>query len=148
MTTRIVLATDFSDAAEAAAAQAYAMARALSAEVIIVHVAAEGMLYRETPFGRAEIEKLYESQRAWARAALDARLAAAREAGLTARVVLRAGAPAEEIVRVAEAEQAAMIVIGTHGRSGFERLMLGSVADRVIRSAACPVLTVRERRAA
>lgn len=144
--TRILLATDFSDAAEAAAAQAYTMARALAAELVIVHVAAEGMLYGETPFGRAEIEQLYESQRAWARAALDARMTAAREAGVTARVVLRTGVPADEIVRLADEEQAAMIVIGTQGRSGLERMMLGSVADRVIRAASCPVLTVRERR--
>ena len=147
MATRIVLATDFSDAAEAAAAQAYVVARALAAEVVIVHVAVEGMLYGETPFGREEIEKLYESQRAWARKTLDARLVSAREAGVPARVLLRTGTPAEEIVRVADEEHAAMIVIGTHGRGGLERMMLGSVADRVIRSATCPVLTVRERKA-
>lgn len=143
MPTPIVLATDFSEAAEAAAAQAYAVARAFDAELVIVHVATEGMLYGETPFGRAEIEKLYESQRAWARTALESQLAAAGAAGVRARVVLRTGTPAEEIVRLATEAQAAMIVIGTHGRGGLERMMLGSVADRVIRTSSCPVLTVR-----
>lgn len=54
-----------------------------------------------------------------------------------------AGVPFEEIVRAAAEESADLIVMGTHGRRGLNRLLLGSVADRVIRLAACPVLTVR-----
>jgi len=52
--------------------------------------------------------------------------------------------PFEEIVKVAEEERADMIVMGTHGRSGLNRILLGSVAERVIRLAPCPVLTVRQ----
>ncbi len=66
---------------------------------------------------------------------------------MTARldVVVVVGNVASEIVRVAEELPADMIVIGTHGRSGFDRLMLGSVTERILRRAPCPVLTVPRR---
>ena len=52
------------------------------------------------------------------------------------------GLPAEQVVRLAKSEKTDMIVMGTHGRSGLKRLMIGSVTDKVIRSAPCPVLVV------
>jgi nucleotide-binding universal stress UspA family protein len=139
----VIHPTDFSDTARAAEAQALVMARVLGAELVILHVAVEGLLYGETPFGRAEIERIYGAQREWAQRAVDERVGAARAAGVAARGVVHVGAPAEAIVRTAEAEKAVMIVMGTHGRGGFQRLMLGSVADRVLRTATCPVLVVR-----
>jgi nucleotide-binding universal stress UspA family protein len=139
----VIHPTDFSETAQAAEAQAVVMARALGAELVIVHVAVEGMLYGETPFGRAELERVYATQREWARGAVEALASAVRAAGVPARGIVRTGVPAEVIVRTAEAERAAMIVMGTHGRGGFERLLLGSVADRVLRTATCPVVTVR-----
>jgi nucleotide-binding universal stress UspA family protein len=140
----VLHATDFSEGAQAAEARAVALARALGAELVILHVAVEGMLYGETAFGRAELERVYEAQREWATRTVEERVAAARTAGIAARGLVRTGVPAEVIVRTAETEQAAMIVMGTHGRGGLQRLMLGSIADRVLRTATCPVLTVRE----
>lgn len=55
--------------------------------------------------------------------------------------------PHEEIVKTAAGERADLIVLGTHGRGGVERFFLGSVADRVIRTAPCPVVTVRSAKA-
>ena len=135
--------TDFSETAQAAEAQALGLARALGAELVILHVAAEGMLYGETPFGRAELRRLYEAQREWADRMIEARVAAARAAGVTARGLVCPGAPADVIVRTAEAESAAMIVMGTHGRGTVARFLVGSVAARVVATATCPVLTVR-----
>jgi nucleotide-binding universal stress UspA family protein len=57
---------------------------------------------------------------------------------------MRTGGPAAEIVGLAIDERADLVVIGTHGRGGFGRALLGSVADRVVRIAPCPVLTVRK----
>ena len=57
---------------------------------------------------------------------------------------MKVGVPFEEIVKIAGVERVDMIVMGTHGRSGLDRLLLGSVAERVIRLAPCPVLTVRQ----
>ena len=64
-------------------------------------------------------------------------------AGLTVRPVLRTGVPHEGIVALAADELADAPVIGTHGRGGMSRVLLGSVADRVVPLAPCPALTVR-----
>lgn len=63
--------------------------------------------------------------------------------GVAAEVFMRAGAPAETIVAVADEWQAHLIVLGTHGRRGLERLVVGSTAEAVVRTAHCPVLSVR-----
>jgi nucleotide-binding universal stress UspA family protein len=139
----LVVATDFSDAAGAAEAEARRLARRLGAELLFLHVATEAPLFGEGPFGMADVRAVYEGQRKWAAAELEARAAAARDAGVPARVLLRAGVPFEEIVRAAAEEKAEIVVIGTHGRTGLDRLLLGSVAERVVRTAPCPVLTVR-----
>src|SRR5690606_13617820 len=57
----------------------------------------------------------------------------------------RIGEPAEEILRLADEARADVVVVGTHGRSGIDRLLLGSVAERVVRHAGCPVLVMRAR---
>jgi nucleotide-binding universal stress UspA family protein len=75
-----------------------------------------------------------------------ARLTArARAAGARATAILMEGSEAGTITRAARSRRASMIVIGTHGRSGIERVLLGSVATRVVSLASCPVLTVRGR---
>jgi len=84
------------------------------------------------------------SARKWATASLEDWIAKARVEGLAARAVLRTGVPYQEIVGLARDERADLVVIGTHGRGGMSRALLGSVADRVVRLAPCPVLTVRE----
>jgi universal stress protein A len=61
----------------------------------------------------------------------------------TYRTVVVAGIPYEEILRKAEETGASLIVLGTHGRTGIDHLIFGSTAERVVRSAACPVLTIR-----
>jgi nucleotide-binding universal stress UspA family protein len=63
--------------------------------------------------------------------------------GVTATPFIRVGNPVDEINRIIDEEQVSLVVMGTHGRSGLEKLLVGSVAERVVRSAACPVLTVR-----
>lgn len=63
--------------------------------------------------------------------------------GLKVRTVIGHGDPGPEIVRIAEAEQAGLIVIATTGLTGFRHLLFGSVAEKVVRLAGCPVLTVR-----
>jgi nucleotide-binding universal stress UspA family protein len=139
----IVYATDFSASAEPAEEQAIRLAQVLGDELVFVHVATETPLYGEGALGMADVRAVYDAQRRWATDVLNSRVAAAREAGVRARFSLRVGVPAKEIIAAADEEKARMIVIGTHGRSGLDRLLLGSVAERVIRRASCPVLTVR-----
>jgi len=122
---RIVVPTDFSTCAEEAWALAQRVAQTCGSELVLVHVL-------EAP-PDTEIGKTLEQ---WA--------AKARQRGLKARTVVRTGTPHQEIVALATDERADLVVIGTHGRSGLNRALLGSVADRVVRLAPCPVLTVRE----
>jgi nucleotide-binding universal stress UspA family protein len=104
----------------------------------------EAPLYREGPFSTASVREVYRQAREWATSSLEDWVSKARGEGLAARAALRTGVPYEEIVALARDERADLVVIGTRGRSGLDRVLLGSVADRVVRLAPCPVLTVRE----
>jgi nucleotide-binding universal stress UspA family protein len=139
---RIVCPTDFSEAAAPAERQAVALARPLGAEIVLLHVATESPLWRET-LGTAQVREVFEAQRRWVADALAERVVALAGQGVSARAVVKVGVPWEQIVRVAADEDADMIVMGTQGRTGLDRLLLGSVAERVVRRAPCPVLTVR-----
>jgi len=146
MTRRILHPSDFSAASNAAFKKAIEMAKASRAELLIVHVinpivpvAGEGYVSPKM------YEDLVASTRAWARKQLDRLLAKARKSGVRAKGVLAEGAAHEQIARIAKARRADLVVMGTHGRSGFAKLFLGSVAGRVITAAPCPVLTVKGR---
>jgi nucleotide-binding universal stress UspA family protein len=145
---KILHPTDFSECAQQAQEEAARLARALGGEVVLFHVSVEAPLYAEGLIGVKDVEKVYEAQRKWAEETLEARAAALREKGVASRWLLRVGIPFEEIAEAAREERADLIVMGTHGRGGLARFFLGSVADRVLRTAPCPVLTVRERRSA
>ena len=140
---KILHPTDFSECSEAAREQAIALARSLGAEVILFHVLVEVALYSEGWASTKDVRRVYDAERKWVEETLEARAAEMREAGLATRCRTEVGTPFEEIVLAAEEEGADLIVMGTHGWSGLDRLLLGSVADRVIRTAPCPVVTVR-----
>jgi nucleotide-binding universal stress UspA family protein len=140
---KIVHPTDFSDCAEQARAVAVQLARTLGAELILLHVAVEAPLFREGLMRAHDLERFFDEQREWARRALEERAAETRGQGIPTLARVVTGAPHQEIVETAKREGAAFIVMGTHGRGAFERFFLGSVADRVIRSAPCTVVTRR-----
>jgi nucleotide-binding universal stress UspA family protein len=85
------------------------------------------------------------SMRAHGQKQIDKLVAKAKAAGARVRGLLLEGTPADRIVRAARSYHTDMIVIGTHGRTGLARVFLGSVAERVVGTAPCPVLTVRGR---
>lgn len=140
---RILHPTDFSDCARRAQDEAVSLVRDLGGELILLHVAVEGTLFNEGLFGLVDPQKVYDAQRKWAEGALEELASALRLGGVTVRWIVRSGVPVTEIVDVASMERCDLVVMGTHGRSGVDRMLLGSVADRVIRLAPCPVLTVR-----
>jgi universal stress protein A len=140
---KILCAIDFSDLSRAALAEAAALARRLDAELALVHV------YEPPPPVALDVvvptEGLFET----AAADIESRLAswttdAQTLAGRPVRGVVRVGTPATEIVHCAAEDRADLVVVGTHGRSGLKHLVLGSVAERVLREAACPVLVVHD----
>jgi nucleotide-binding universal stress UspA family protein len=140
---KILIPTDFSDCARRAEEGAVALGLAFGAELILLHVAVEAPLYNEGMSGLVNPRDVYAAQRAWAENTLAARAAELRGMGVSARGVIRSGVAVDEILTVAAEEGCDLIVIGTHGRGGLSRFFLGSVADRVVRLATCPVMTVR-----
>lgn len=141
---RILVPTDFSPQSERAGAMARRLAAAVGAELVLVHVFVESPFFSEGPFTAERVQEVYASGRAWVKEQLEQQAVAARSAGLRAKAFMRTGVAHQEIVAAAREEQADLIVMGTHGRGAVGRLLLGSVADRVIRLAPCPVLAVRE----
>ena len=139
---RILFPTDFSERAAAAWSYARMMSENFSAELVLLHVLQEPMAM------------LPESSLAVAPPAVNlVELTRSAEQGLDQLRVdppgtigerlVRNGPPAEEIVRYAREMEADLIVLGTHGRTGIAHALLGSVAERVVRKAPCPVMTVR-----
>lgn len=142
---KILHPTDFSECATHAEQFAVRLARDLKGELVLFQALVEAPLYGEGILNMREAQRVYDAQRKWAEETLEARAGQIRQAeGVPVRWALQTGVPFEEIVKAAEKEGADMIVMGTHGRSGLNRLLLGSVAERVIRLAPCPVLTVRQ----
>jgi nucleotide-binding universal stress UspA family protein len=142
---RVILhPTDFSPASRPAFARALAEARDAGGELVLVHV-----LSAVTPFVGDEFMSpqtyadVHASMQAYGQKQLDKLVAKAKAAGLRARGLLLEGAPADAIVRTARRTRANVIVMGTHGRTGLARLLMGSVAQHVVGTAPCPVLTVR-----
>jgi nucleotide-binding universal stress UspA family protein len=143
----VLYATDFSRASGAAFRTAVAWARRHRAALDIVHV-----LVPPSPFVVPEgiavptWKDLEARARQAARTHLFGLKAAAARSGLRARTHLPTGLPEEEVGRVARRRRAGLVVIGTHGRTGLARALLGSVAERIVRTSGCPVLAVRGRR--
>jgi nucleotide-binding universal stress UspA family protein len=139
---KIVAPTDFSDCAEAAWALAQRLARTLGSEVVLTHVFVAPPVYGDPPAVSAAWTVVEDTER-WVAQEIERWADRARKQGVAVRTVVRHGSPATEIVDVASVESADVIVMGTHGRGGVARALVGSVADRVIRTAPCPTLTVR-----
>jgi nucleotide-binding universal stress UspA family protein len=141
----ILIATDFSPTSSDAFEEAVRLARELGSELKILHVY-ELPAPLALPYATAS---LYEGLDREARASAEHRLARmiekARERGVAATPLLRQGYPDGEIVDAAERERADLLVLGTHGRRGASRLLVGSIAARVVANAPCPVLTIRPR---
>ncbi len=131
---RIVLATDLTDASSAATDHAIALAAALSAGLLVVSVIDPG---RRANGLRVDQERAIRENRVGevvGRAALR---------GVPVEYLIWTGDPGDSIVEAAGAERADMIVVGSHGRSGLGRALLGSVSDYVVRHAPCPVMIVK-----
>jgi nucleotide-binding universal stress UspA family protein len=139
---RILCPIDFSEPSRRALEHAVAFARWYEAKVVALHVFTSQLL----PVAGAEFGG-YSTALPPAVKAEDVIEEAKRfcqplSAGIASEIVVRQGNPVSEILQQAEQMSADLLVIGTHGRSGFERLFLGSVTEKVLRKAPCPVLTV------
>ena len=143
---RILHAADFSRAARRAFDEAVALARADGAELTRIHVLEPVIPWTEDAYvSRRAYDQALTSTRAAAAKQLDVLVRRARASGVRATGRLVDGNPRDAIPRAAKRPRADLVVVGTHGRTGLSRLLLGSVAARVLATASCPVLTVRGR---
>jgi len=141
---RILHPSDFSSASRGAFKKAVAMAKADRAELLLAHVLAFPTPILSDGYVSPKIyDDLSRSMRADGQRQLDKLIAKAKAAGVRASGLLLEGMASDAINRAARAKRADVIVIGTHGRTGLARLFMGSVAERVVGGAPCPVLTVR-----
>src|SRR5262249_34495537 len=132
--TRILVPTDFSVCSMVALRQAEEMAQRFRATIVLLYV----------DQSLVESSELARTRRTAADDELLSLVTLLRSRGVAARSMVRSGVPADEIMAAAEAERADMIVMGTHGRTGLSHVLVGRVAETVVRHAPCPVLTIRE----
>jgi nucleotide-binding universal stress UspA family protein len=137
----ILVAHDFEETSDAALDRAIELARALSARVTVLHA------FETRSMGAPEVLVLatdYIQQiRAVAKEKLDAVVARVRDARVAIEPQLIEGSAWRVIDRFAKEHQVDLIVVGSHGRRGLPRALLGSVAEKIVRTAPCPVLVVR-----
>lgn len=130
----ILLALDFSEDSDDALAFTRDLARALGAEIVLIYV--------DEVAATVPGSSLAEEHRTWAARQLEKARAQLIDQVSSTRALLREGAPVSEILGAAEEVSAGMIMLGSHGRSAVSSILLGSVADRVLRRARVPALVV------
>jgi nucleotide-binding universal stress UspA family protein len=137
----ILLATDLSPTSAAAETEAIELARDLRADLLVVSVidprslrGGHGQWVRRMDQARSRLEELSMAV-----------VQRARRSGISVRFLIWEGEPAECILEAAVAESAAFIVVGSHGRRGVDRLVAGSVSDRIVRDSPVPVVVARRR---
>jgi universal stress protein A len=140
---KILVPTDFSIPAEKALKYAIPFARQLGATITLVHIV-DGDRYPSFVPMELERKRILQSLSEYAETQmkkLEQRYAS--EAPMARKSIVRTGKPYEEVVKVASQMKADMIIMATHGYTGLKHTLLGSTAERVVRHARCPVLTVR-----
>lgn len=140
---RILFPTDFSEPAEYAWSYALTFAQEFGAEVHLLHVIAPPPRLTEAYAVDYDPEKMVGSLSAEANATLDRQIEAAKSRGLVFRREVRVGVDFREIIDYATKHDVDLIAMATHGRSGLAHVLLGSVAEKVVRKAPCPVLTIK-----
>jgi nucleotide-binding universal stress UspA family protein len=138
----ILVPIDFSDHSEAALESAIQLAKTFGSELCLLHCYAIN-LGGVPPYGVSLPPTYYDEIRDTASQKLDRWLEKATAEGVKARPLLSSTCPSEEIPLMAEDLGSDLIVMGTRGLSGIKHLTLGSVAERTLRAAPCPVLTLR-----
>jgi nucleotide-binding universal stress UspA family protein len=137
----IVCAVDVTDPSPRVIRLAAGLASAHGAQLLLLYVFNPPLPLR-TALPQYAGEMLDSGARSELLADLDRLAQPVRQAGIAVRTLVGEGRPARELVRVAQAHHADLLVMSTHGRTGIGRLVLGSVADETIRTAGCPVLTI------
>lgn len=141
---QILVPTDFSEPSEVAVKYGKALAENFHSALHLLHVVEDCMI--NVPAGEAAgvvTPMVLDELQTKARAQLQALLTAEQHEQFQAQVITILGSPSQEIVKYALGEKIDLIIMGTHGRNPIAHMLMGSVAEKVVRKAPCPVLVVR-----
>ena len=141
--TKILTAIDFSENSECAFDYALTLATQFNAELTIIHVINEPVDLRGFYVPHISFEQLEKEIEESAVKMMETFCRSRLGDFLNYKTDIVTGIPYDEIIAAANRIDASLIVLGTHGRTGLDRILFGSTAERVVRSAGCPVLTVR-----
>jgi universal stress protein A len=142
---RILAPTDFSPHSQRAVRYACALAEKFGAELHLVHVLSEIIPAGPDPLLMPVMPpQFYEENEGRAKETLQQILDPAWGRPASVATAVRWGSPVEAVVDYAREEEIELVVIATHGRTGLSHVLLGSVAERIVREAPCPVLTIRD----
>ena len=141
----ILAPTDFSEYSKQAVASALELAKKFGAKLSILHVVELPPYPVEGYVPPSLTATFLEDLERQASQELAQVVPEAESAGVEVARLVAVGSPYRKIIDMAEAEQVDLIVMATAGRTGFSRLVMGSIAERVVRTASCPVLTIRPR---
>ena len=141
--TKILAPTDFSDVSVETVVLARELAEHFGAELLVVHVIPPIPTLPSDPHYNFEVPAYQEALQENADRQLSKTLSELIPTTLPARSLVSYGDPANEIVRIALEEDVQLIVIATHGLTGWQHIVFGSVAEKVVRTAGCAVMTVR-----
>ena len=141
--TKILTAIDFSENSECAFGYALTLATQFNAELTIIHVINEPVDLRGFYVPHISFEQLEKEIEESAAKMMETFCRSKLGTFSNYKTSIVTGIPYDEITAAAARIDASLIVLGTHGRTGFDRILFGSTAERVVRSASCPVLTVR-----
>jgi universal stress protein A len=139
---KILCPTDFSEPSLKGVEAAAEFAATYSGEVMLIHVIPPAHTLTPPAIPSGKVLEYYEDLSRFAQKSLDDLIDEkfSQDVSVSSRVVQ--GNPSDEIVRIASEEKVSLIVIATHGATGWRRFMFGSVAEKVVRMAGCPVLTI------
>jgi len=142
--TNILVATDFEDASETALLYGRELARRFVATLHVLHVVEDVLMYGTVEGYTPNLVELQREAEEEAARRLDGLLMPEDRDVLHAQTVLMTGAPAMAVIDYARKARIDLILIGTHGRTGLGHFVMGSVAEKIVRLAPCPVLTLKQ----
>ncbi|MDH7514526.1 MAG: universal stress protein [Bacteroidota bacterium] len=143
---KILVPIDFSDYSKNSLKYAVAFASRFDAEIILVYVVEPIIYPADFSFGQIAIPAMDAELRSQGEQQLRKLIETEAGKNVTARAIVRSGKPFVEINQLAREENVDLIILASHGHTGIEHVFFGSTADKVVRKAPCPVLTLREKK--
>ena len=141
---KVLVPIDFSDYSKFALKYAVDFAQKFSAEMILVYVVEPVIYPPDFSMGQIAIPSVNTEWDIKAKEELDKLANSEIPDGVKVKTIIKTGKPFLEVIETAAEEDTDLIIIATHGHSGMEHILFGSTAEKVVRKAPCPVLTLRE----